>query len=329
MLNQHLHLREDMFSPDIEKKAIRYGYGEGLLQAGEEDPNVVALCADLTGSTKTDSFAEKFPDRFIQVGIGEQSMASVASGLSAMGKVPFFSSYAMFSPGRNWEQIRTTIAYNHANAKCAGSHAGVSVGPDGGTHQAIEDIAITRVIPRMHVIAPCDVHEAKKATLAAAKTFGPFYIRLAREDTPILTTEETPFEIGKAHIMWESEDPEVALIGCGTALHATMLAAKRLADEGIPTLVLNNASIKPMDIDAVISVARRTGAIVTAESHQILGGMGSAVAEVLAQNHPVPMELIGVHDKFGQSGTPEELLAHYGITAESIIAAARKVIERK
>lgn len=329
MLNRDIHLREDMFSPDCEQKALREGYGDGLLQAGEEDENVVALCADLTGSTKTDKFAKAFPDRFVQVGIGEQSMASVASGLAAMGKIPFIASYAMFSPGRNWEQVRTTICYNNVGVKIAGSHAGVSVGPDGGTHQAIEDIAITRVIPRMHVLTPCDVVEAKKATLAAAKHKGAFYIRYAKENTPVMTTEETPFEIGKANVMWESNDPQVALIGCGTAMHATMVAAKQLADEGIGAIVLNNASIKPMDIEKVIAVARRAEAVVTAESHQILGGMGSAVAEVLAQNHPVPQELIGVHDDFGQSGAPEELLAHYHIDAPSIVTAAKKAISRK
>lgn len=328
MLNKELHVREDLFD-DGPQRALREGYGEGLLQAGEEDENVVALCADLTGSTKTDAFKNAFPNRFIQCGIAEQSMASVASGMAAMGKIPFFSSYAMFSPGRNWEQIRTTICYNNVNAKVVGSHAGVSVGPDGGTHQAIEDVAITRIIPRMNVIAPCDMQEAKRATLVAAKTFGPFYIRLARENTPEITTEETPFELGKAHIFWESKDPQVALIGCGTAMHTTLLAAKELDEEGIGSIVLNNASIKPMDVEAVIDVAKRTGAVVTTESHQILGGMGSAVAEVLAQNYPVPMELIGVHDQFGQSGTPEELLAHYGIDTPSIKRAVKAVIDRK
>jgi transketolase len=329
MLNKKIHLNEGMFEKDAEQIAIREGFGAGLLQAAQEDDRIVGLCADLTGSTKMNLFADEFPERFVEVGIGEQSMASVAAGMAAMGKIPFFSSYAMFSPGRNWEQIRTTICYNNSNAKLMGSHAGVSVGPDGGTHQAIEDIAITRIIPRMNVIAPCDVHEAKRATLVAAKTDGPFYIRFAKENTPVMTTEETPFELGKANVMWESEDPQVALIGCGTALYHTLEAAKELAEEGIGSIVLNNASIKPMDIEAVIDAAKRTGAVVTTESHQILGGMGSAVAEVLAQNHPVPQELIGVHDDFGQSGTPEELLEHYGINTKSIKEAAKKAISRK
>ena len=329
MINKKINLREDIFSPDREEIAIREGYGAGLLQAGKDDDSVVALCADLTGSTKTNLFADEFPDRFVQVGIGEQSMASVASGLAAMGKTPFIASYAMFSPGRNWEQIRTTICYNDSNVKVAGSHAGVSVGPDGGTHQAIEDIALMRIIPRMHVIVPCDVEEARKATLAAAKHKGAFYLRYAKENTPVMTTKDTPFEIGKANIMWESENPQVALIACGTAMHTTLEAAKALEEEGIGSIVLNNASVKPMDINKVIDAAKRTGAVVTAESHQILGGMGSAVAEVLAQNHPVPQELIGVHDDFGQSGTPEELLAHYKIDTPSIVAAAKKAISRK
>ncbi len=329
MINKHAKLESNIFSGKVEQVAIREGYGDGLLQAGRDDEKVVALCADLTGSTKTDKFANEFPERFVEVGIGEQSMASVASGMAAMGKIPFFSSYAMFSPGRNWEQIRTTICYNNSNAKIAGSHAGVSVGPDGATHQAIEDIAITRVIPRMNVLVPCDVVEAKKATLAAAKTFGPFYLRLAKENTPVVTTEDTPFEIGKANILWESDDPETVIIACGTVVHAALVAAKELQDEGVGTIVLNNASIKPMDIKTVIEAAKKAGGVVTAESHQILGGMGSAVSEVLSQNHPVPMELIGVHDDFGQSGTPEELLAHYGIDTKSIKDAVRKVIDRK
>lgn len=329
MLNSKLHLRDDVFSPDVEQQPIRVGYGEGLLIAGEEDERIVALCADLTGSTKTSTFSDKFPNRFIEMGIGEQSMASVASGMAAMGKIPFFSSYAMFSPGRNWEQIRTTICYNNVNAKIAGSHAGVSVGPDGGTHQAIEDIAITRIIPRMTVLVPADAIEARKATIAAAKMEGPVYIRLARENTPLVTTDETPFEIGKADVLWESDDPQAALIACGSLMHNALVAAKELQDEGIGTLVLNNASVKPMDIEAVISAAKKTGAVVTVEEHQILGGMGSAVGEVLSQNHPVPMELIGVHDQFGQSGEPNELVEYYGMGVSSIKDAVRRVIERK
>ena len=329
MIPDDIFLRDDIWNPDVKQEPIRKGYGEGLLQAGKEDERVVALCADLTDSTMTSLFAKEFPKRYVEVGIAEQSMASVASGMAAMGKIPFFSSYAMFSPGRNWEQIRTTICYNNTNAKVAGSHAGVSVGPDGATHQAIEDIAITRVIPNMTVLAPVDAVEARKATLAAAKIMGPVYIRLAREKTPLITTDETPFEIGKANILFESDNPQVALITCGGLTHNALLAAKELEAEGISSVVLANTSIKPMDIDSVLDVAKRAGAVITVEEHQILGGMGSAVAEVLAQNYPVPMELVGVHDRFGQSGDPGELIEQYGMGVHSIKDAVRKVIARK
>jgi len=323
------NLNPKIFDKDVEQVPIRQGYGEGLLQAGEENEKVVALCADLTGSTKTSIFSDKYPERFIQMGIAEQSMASVASGLAAMGKVPFIASYAMFSPGRNWEQIRTTICYNDSNVKIAGAHAGVSVGPDGGTHQAIEDIAITRVIPRMTVIAPCDAIEAKKATLAAASMVGPVYIRLAREKTPIITTEETSFEIGKSQIFYtpqEETDKKVGIIACGALVHQSMMAAKELEDEGISVGVLNLATIKPIDTAGILSFAKEYGKIVTVEEHQVHGGMGSAVAEVLAKDHPTKIEFIGVQDKFGQSGKPDELITHYGMDKESIKEAVKRVL---
>jgi len=249
--------------------------------------------------------------------------------MAAMGKIPFLASYAMFSPGRNWEQIRTTICYNDVNVKIAGAHAGVSVGPDGGTHQAIEDIAITRTIPRMTVVAPCDSHEAHKATLALARAVGPAYIRLARENTPIITTEETSFEIGKAIILWESTDPQVAIVACGVLVHNALLAAKELEEEGIGTIVVNNHTIKPMDEETISDVAERTGAVVTVEAHQVMGGMGSAVAEVLAKKNPVPIEFIGVQDQFGQSGEPKELIEHYGMDVKSIKGAVKTVLKRK
>ncbi|NQV88114.1 MAG: transketolase family protein [Parcubacteria group bacterium] len=325
-----VNLNPKIFDKDVEQVPIRKGYGEGLLMAGEASERVVALCADLTESTHTDLFAKKFPDRFIEVGVAEQNLASVASGMSAMGKIPFITSYAMFSPGRNWEQIRTTICYNNRPVKIAGSHAGVSVGPDGGTHQAIEDIAITRVIPRMVVISPCDAIEAKKATIAAAKTDSPTYIRLTREKTPVITTEETPFEIGKAQVFWQSEEEShVGIVATGALVYKALIAGKELEEEGIDVKVLNLATIKPLDEDALVSLAKETGAIVTVEEHQIHGGMGSAVAECLAKNDPVPMEFVGIDDKFGQSGKPEELLEHYGMGVESIKKAVRKVILRK
>lgn len=322
-------LNPKLFDADIEQAPIRKGFGEGLLLAGEGDERVVGLCADLTESTQMHLFAKKFPHRFVEMGIGEQSMASVASGMAAMGKIPFLTSYAMFSPGRNWEQIRTTICYNDRNVKIAGSHAGVSVGPDGGTHQAIEDIAITRVIPRMTVIAPCDSIEAKKATLAAAKMNGPVYLRLAREKTPILTTEETPFEIGKAQVFFTPKDGlewKVGIIATGALTHQAILAAKRMEEEGVGVSVLHLATIKPLDHKAVISFAQSHRALLSVEEHQAAGGMGSAVAELLAQKHPTRMEIVGVKDQFGQSGTPEELLAHYGLDVESLLGRIRSLL---
>ena len=322
-------LNPKIFEKDIEQAPIRKGFGEGLVQAGEEDHRIVALCADLTESTMMHLFAKKFPERYVEMGIGEQSMASVASGMAAMGKVPFFSSYAMFSPGRNWEQIRTTIAYNDRNCKIIGSHAGISVGPDGGTHQAIEDLAITRVIPRMVVIAPCDAIEAKKATLAAAKWEGPVYVRLAREATPIVTTAETPFEIGKAQLFFapkEGVKTVVGIIATGSLVHNALVAAKRLEEEGIGTKVLNLPTIKPLDEGAVLALAKEADAIVTVEEHQQKGGMGSAVAEFLSRSRPTKMAFIGVNDQFGQSGTPAELVEHYGMGVDAIVAAVKSFI---
>jgi len=331
MLNPSLKLNSKIFNPDVEQVNIRKGFGEGLVKAGEEDSNVVALCADLTESTQMIFFAEKFPERFIEVGVAEQNLATVASGMAAMGKIPFISSYAMFSPGRNWEQIRTTIAYNDRKVVIVGSHAGISVGADGGTHQALEDIALMRVMPNMDVLSPCDAIEAKKGTLALAKTKKPAYIRLLREKTPIITTEETPFSIGKAEVYWVPDVglAQVGIIATGGLLYRAILAAKELETEGIKTKVMNLSSIKPIDKNAIIALAKETGGIVTVEEHQIMGGMGSAVAEVLAQNNPVPIEFIGVQDKFGQSGKPEELIEHYGMGKDSIKEAVKKVIKRK
>jgi transketolase len=330
MLNQSLKLNPKLFNDDVEQVPIRQGFGEGLLQAGIENENVVALCADLTESTKMNLFADKFPKRYVEVGVAEQNLATVASGMSAMGKIPFISSYAMFSPGRNWEQIRTTICYNDRPVKIAGSHAGVSVGPDGGTHQAIEDIAIMRVIPNMVVISPCDAIEAKKATLAAAKTKEPTYIRLAREKTPIITTDDTPFEIGKAQIMFTPENglAQVGIIATGALVHKAIVAAHGLEKKGIKVKVMNLATIKPLDIEAVIALAKEAKKIVTVEEHQITGGMGSAVAECLASQYPVPIEFIGVKNLFGQSGTPAELIEHYEMGVSHIKTAVEKVLQR-
>ncbi|MDD5318581.1 MAG: transketolase C-terminal domain-containing protein [Candidatus Pacebacteria bacterium] len=344
----------------IEQTPIRSGFGEGLVKAGEENEKVVGLCADLIESTKMLAFQKKFPERFVELGVAEQNLASVASGMAAMGKIPFISSYAMFSPGRNWEQVRTTICYNNVPVKIAGSHAGVSVGPDGGTHQAIEDMALTRVIPNMVVISPCDAVEARKATIACARTSQPTYLRLAREKTPVITTEETPFEIGKAQVFFQPDTaranaialakinsqsllkksipakPEkivhqidVGIIATGALVYKAIRVAKHLEGQGVAVKVLNLSTIKPLDVEAVTDLARESGAIVTVEEHQIAGGMGSAVAECLASTCPVPMEFIGVRDQFGQSGTPEELLEHYEMGERHITKAVKKILKRK
>ncbi len=331
MLNPQQKLNPKLWEEGVEQVPIRKGFGEGLLLAGEADERVVGLCADLTESTQMHLFKNKFPNRYVQIGVAEQNLATVASGMAAMGKIPFITSYAMFSPGRNWEQIRTTICYNNRPVKIAGSHAGISVGPDGGTHQAVEDMAIMSVIPRMTVLSPCDAIEAKKATIAAAKTDSPTYIRLAREKTPIITTEETPFEIGKAQVLFQPPAPhaDVAIIATGALVYKALKVARELEKEKIGVIVLNVTTVKPLDEKAVIEVAKSAGAVVTVEEHQIHGGLGSAVARTIAQNCPVPIEFVGVHDQFGQTGTPDELLEHYGMGELDIKEAAKKVLRRK
>ncbi|MBK5215353.1 MAG: transketolase family protein [Candidatus Pacebacteria bacterium] len=331
MLNQPLKLNTKIFNEDVEKISTRVGFGDGLLKAGSDNENIVALSADLTESTKADLFAERFPERFIQVGVAEQNLASTASGIAAMGKIPFITSYSIFSPGRNWEQIRTTICYNNQPVKIISSHAGLSVGPDGGSHQALEDIAITRVIPNLVVISPCDSIEAKKATLACSKTIDPTYMRLARNDTPIITTEDTPFEIGKAQIFFIPEVglANVGIIATGPILYKAIIAARELEKKGIKVKVMNLSTIKPLDIKSIVDLAKETKAIVTVEDHQISGGMGSAVAECLAQNYITPIEFVGVKDKFGQSGTPLELEKFYEIDTSNIIEKVEKVLTRK
>lgn len=331
MLNQVQKLNSKIFDKDVEQVPIRNGFGEGLVSSAEKDERIVALCADLTESTKMLDFKNKFSNRFIEIGVAEQNLASVASGMAAMGKVPAISSYAMFSPGRNWEQIRTTICYNNRKVIIAGSHAGVSVGPDGGTHQAVEDIAITRVIPNMTVISPCDAIEAKKATEAIFKDDikTPVYLRLAREKTPIITTLDTPFIVGKAQIFFESQNPKVAIIATGALVHRTLVVAEELKKKNIGCIVVNLSTIKPLDVQTIVEVAHKAGAVVTVEEHQIAGGMGSAVAECLAQNYLVPVEFVGVKDLFGQSGTPEQLIRHYEMDEKAIMTAVEKVIRRK
>jgi transketolase len=331
MLNPKLKLNPKIFNSDVEKISIRNGFGEGLLLAGEADKNVVALCADLTESIQMQLFAEKFPKRFIEVGVAEQNLVTIGSGMAAAGKIPFCGSYAIFSPGRNWEQIRTTIAYNNRPVKIIGSHAGITVGADGGSHQMLEDIALMRTMPNMEVFSPCDVIEAKKITLALTKTGKPAYLRLARDKTPIITTEETSFEINKAEIFWMPDIglAQVGIIATGEMVYNALLSAKELETEGIKTKVMNLATIKPIDKNSIITLAKECKAIVTVEDHQIAGGMGSAVTEVLAQNFPVPIEFVGVQDKFGQSGTPKELIDIYSLDVKSIKIAVKKVLKRK
>lgn len=332
MLNPKLKLNPKLFNDDVEQVPIRKGFGEGLLFVGTQDERIVALCADLTESTQMHLFKEKFPERFFQMGVAEQNLASVASGMAAMGKLPFISSYAMFSPGRNWEQIRTTICYNDRKVIIAGSHAGISVGPDGGTHQAIEDIGLMRMLPNMTVISPCDALEAKKAVIQAVKTKEPTYIRLAREKTPIMTTDETPFTLGVANLVWvpESGLAHVGIIATGALVHRALQAAKELEKEkGIKVKVLNIHTIKPLDEESIAALAKECKAIVTVEEHQIAGGLGSAVAECLAQQYPIHMEFVGVHDRFGQSGTPEELIRYYGMDTKNIKDAVVKVLNKK
>ncbi|OGZ44041.1 MAG: transketolase [Candidatus Ryanbacteria bacterium RIFCSPHIGHO2_02_FULL_45_17b] len=332
MIPEHIKLVSDILDlKSLDQKPIREGFGLGLVEAADANQNVVGLCADLTESTKMEAFAKRYPERFVEIGVAEQNLAAVASGMAACGKIPFISSYAMFSPGRNWEQIRTTICYNERHVIIAGSHAGVSVGPDGATHQAIEDIAIMRPIANMTVIAPCDAHEARKATVAASGLSRPVYIRLAREKTPVFTTPETPFQIGKAYRVWEPTNPPplVAIIACGSLVHNAILAAQELEKESIGVLVVNNHTIKPMDEETIIAAAKGTGAVVTVEEHQVMGGMGSAVAEVLARTHPVPMEFVGVQNRFGESGEPAELLEKFGMGVSSIVAAVKRVVQRK
>jgi len=321
MIKKTQKLNKDMFKDDVEMIPIRQGYGEGLLDAGRNDKRVVALCADLLESTRTNLFADEFPDRFVEIGVAEQNLATVASGMAAMGKIPFITSYSMFSPGRNWEQIRTTICYNNRPVKIAGSHAGVSVGPDGGTHQAIEDIAIMRVIPNMTVIVPCDSIEAKKATIAAANIDSPVYIRLAREKTAIVTTKDTPFEIGKSRVLFEAKKGvkgKIGVIACGSLVHNALVAAHELEEDGIGVSVLNLSTIKPLDEKGLLDFAKKHDFLITVEEHQIAGGMGSTVAEFLAGVNPMPIKFIGVCDEFGQSGTSEELIKHYGMGVASI-----------
>ena len=329
MLNPNLKLNEKMFSEDAPKKATRDGFGEGLVELGNSNPNVVVLTADLSESTRTDKFAKEHPKRFFEIGVAEQNMAAIAAGLAEAGKVAFISSYATFSPGKNWETIRTTAVYNKANVKIAGHHSGVMTGPDGATHQATEDIAITRCWPDIQIYVPCDNIEGKKATIASTQINTAVYLRFTRDKSSVLTTEDTPFEIGKINDFWISDKPQVTIFATGYLLYQALLAARELEEEGIQTIVANVATIKPLDGEGILHLTEKTRAVVSVEDHQIMGGLGGAIAEFLAQNRPLPMEFIGLHDTFAESGTPDELLTKYKMDAPAIIDAVKKVITRK
>ncbi len=325
------HLNPKLFQDDIERVANRDGFGGGLLAAAEQNEQIVALSADLVESTRVEPFAKKFPDRFIELGVAEQNMASVASGLAAVGKIPFIASYAMFSPGRNWEQIRTTIAYNDQNVKVIGAHSGISVGPDGATHQAVEDIAIMRAMPNMIILAPADAHEAKLATLFAAEHTGPVYIRLGRAPVANIFTDQSPFKFGRAQLlaeMTEHRKNTVGIVATGSLTYQSLLAAKELDEQGFGVSVLHMPTIKPLDEKALLELAEDHDVLVTVEEHQINGGLGGAVAEYLSEKRPTRIVRIGVKDQFGQSGEPEELLRHYEMDETAIVKAVKAVFNK-
>lgn len=327
MLNPLVSLNSQLFDVNVEKIPTRNGFGDALVELGDTHPNVVALTADLVESTRVLPFAKKFPERFIECGVAEQNMMGVAAGLALAGKIPFVSSYATFSPGRNWDQLRVSVCYTNANVKIAGAHTGISVGPDGATHQALEDVAITRVLPNLVVIAPCDAEETRKCTHAIAEYTGPCYFRFGREKTPVITTKETPFEIGKAYICAEGTD--VTIVACGPLLHEVLLAARQLEQEHISAEVINCHTLKPFDTKTLIASVKKTGCCVTVEEHQTIGGLHGAVCETLSQQFPVPVAAIGMQNSFGQSGEPDELLTFYHMKAADIAKAGQDVIKKK
>src|SRR4030067_3300335 len=322
-----VRLNPKLFDPEVEQVPTRDGYGQGVVALGEKNPNVVVLTGDLSESTRANMFQEKFPERFIEVGVAEQNMMGSAAGVALSGKIPFVSSYAVFVPGRCWDQLRVSVCYSKANVKVAGAHSGISVGPDGATHQALEDIASVRVLTNIVVEVPCDAIEAKKTTIASGEYTGPAYLRFHREKTPVITTQDTPFKSGKAEVFKEGED--VTIVACGPLVYQCLVAAKELEKEGIKAEVINNHTLKPIDKLALASSAKKTGAVVTVEEHQINGGLGGAVAEVLVENYPVPMERVGMPDTFGESGAPHQLLEKYGMSVKKIKESAKSVIKKK
>lgn len=320
-----MHLTDYQTNPQL--GSIRDGFGHGLVAAAEQNSQIVGLCADLTESTRMQFFKERFPERFIEVGVAEQNLVGVAAGLALGGKVPFAASYAEFSPGRSWEQIRVSVCYSNLNVKIVGGHAGLTVGPDGATHQCLEDIALMRVLPNMTVVVPCDEEEARKATLALAQFIGPSYLRSSREKSIKITTPATPFKIGEALTLKEGSD--VTIIACGVMVAVALAAADSLAKQRIQAQVINLHTIKPLDTNAVIGAAQKTGAIVTVEEHQIAGGLGSAVAEVVSAYHPVPLIRVGMPDQFGESGEASALLEKYGLTTAVVEKATHQVLRLK
>jgi transketolase len=316
-----------VLSDPVAMKKTREGFGHALVDLGEADPRVVVMVGDLTESTMVSFFAEKFPDRFFEIGIAEQNMAAIAAGLAALGKIPFFATYGAFASCRSADQIRVSIAYSNLPVKIGGAHGGISVGPDGATHQAMEEFAIIRAIPNMNLVVPCDYWEARKATRAAVDVPGPVYIRFGREDVPVVTDEATPFTFGKGEVFGEGTD--VTVIACGVMVYEALRAREAMRAKGVSVRVVNLHTIKPLDRALIVRVAKETGAIVTAEEHQIHGGLGGAVAEVLVQEHPVPVEMVAVHDRFGQSGKPAELMAAFGLKEPDVIKAIERVLARK
>ncbi|USN97198.1 MAG: transketolase family protein [Candidatus Nomurabacteria bacterium] len=309
-----------MINLSIRMEPIKVGFGRGLLKAAQKDQQVVGLSADLVESTGMGKLRDEFPERLIEVGVAEQNLVTVASGMAKIGKIPFASSYAAFCPGRCWEQIRTTICLNNQNVKIVGSHAGLGVGHDGATHQMLEDIALMRVLPNMQVFAPADSIEAEKITLAIAKTKSPSYLRLSRQDVPVFTHPDTKFKIGEGVKLKDGH--QITILSSGTATWHALEAGIKLREHGIDAEVLHFPTIKPIDRDLIIQSAKKTRRFITVEDHQVSGGFGSLIAEVISESYPIPVVRIGIDDKFGQSGTPEELFRHYGITSTNIVRKA-------
>jgi transketolase len=330
MLNSDLALHPELFNVDaLPRRALRDGFGDGIVEIAERDERVVVLCADVTESVRLMTFKERFPERYIEMGVAEQNMMAVAAGLAQYGKIPFVVTYAAFSPGRNWEQVRTTVALSELPVKIVGMHTGVTVGPDGATHQMLEDITLMRVLPNMILEVPMDAEETRKAVHAAVGNGKPTYIRCMRHDTPYISTSDTPFTPARAEYLYHSADPQIAFIGAGPILYDALMVARGLDEEGVGSIVLNVHSVKPMDVERVKEAAGRARSVVTVEEHQILGGIGGTIAEITSKNTPVPIEMVAVHDRFGQSGTPSELLHEYRLDQPAILDAARRVLTRR